>query len=115
MDTGRTFLASASSSILDGAKNACGNGASCDTGATVGGLFMNLSNVLIFLVGSISVIMIIIGGLRYVLSNGDAKAAAAAKDTIFYAVIGVIVAIIAYAIVAWVVGAVAKPAPVVMA
>ena len=107
------FLADASTSILDGASKACGS--ACNQNTTVNGLFMNISNVLIFLVGSISVIMIIIGGLRYVLSNGDAKAAAAAKDTIFYAVIGVIVAIIAYAIVAWVVGAVAKPAPVVMA
>jgi hypothetical protein len=96
----KTYLASASDAINNGAKAACAD--SCNQSTTVQTLFTNISSVLIFLVGSLSVIMIIIGGLRYVLSNGDAKAAAAAKDTILYAVIGVVVAIIAYAIVAFV-------------
>jgi hypothetical protein len=43
--------------------------------------------------------MIIVGGLRYVLSAGDPKNTQAAKDTILYAVIGVVVALLAYAIV----------------
>jgi cytochrome bd-type quinol oxidase subunit 2 len=94
------FLADATSAITGGATAACGT--SCNTGTTINSLFANISNVLIFLVGSISVIMIIIGGLRYVLSNGDAKQAAAAKDTILYAVIGVVVAIIAFAIIKFV-------------
>jgi hypothetical protein len=96
-----TLLADASSSITGGATAACGS--SCNTATTVNSLFANVSNTLIFLVGAISVIMIIIGGMRYVLSNGDAKAAAAGKDTILYAVIGVVIAIIAYSIVKFVV------------
>lgn len=95
----------ASSSILEGANSACKGGA-CNTATTVGGLFTNIANVLIFLVGAISVIMIIVGGMRYVLSNGDAKAAASGKDTIMYAVIGVVVALISYAIVRFVVDSV---------
>jgi hypothetical protein len=46
--------------------------------------------------------MIIVGGLRYVLSNGDTKAAGDAKNTILYSVVGIIVAVAAFAIVAFV-------------
>lgn len=62
-----------------------------------------ITNVLLFIIGAIAVIMIIIGGIRYVTSNGDASQTKAAKDTILYAVIGVIVAILAYAIVNFVI------------
>lgn len=68
----------------------------------------NVVNVLLFLLGAIAVIMIIIGGIRYATSNGDSGAIKGAKDTILYAVIGLIVAILAYAIVNFVVGAFAK-------
>ncbi len=61
-------------------------------------------NLLLFLIGIIAVIAIIIGGIRYTTSNGDAGQTKAAKDTILNAVIGLIVAIMAYAIVRWVVG-----------
>lgn len=61
-------------------------------------------NVLLFLLGAIAVIMIIIGGIRYATSNGDSSQTKAAKDTILYAVIGLIVAIMAYAIVNFIVG-----------
>ncbi len=63
----------------------------------------NTVNTLLFIVGVASVIMIIIGGLRYVFSGGDPKNTTAAKDTILYAVIGVVVAALAYAIVNFVI------------
>lgn len=61
------------------------------------GVFSEITNVLLFVVGAIAVIMIVIGGLRYVLSGGDAKQVEAAKNTILYAIVGIIVAILAYA------------------
>lgn len=64
-----------------------------------GSIFTVVTNTLIFLVGAISILMIIIGGLRYVLSSGNEKAVTDAKNTILYAVIGVVVALAAYAIV----------------
>ena len=67
-------------------------------------LFKTVTNVLLFLIGAVSVIMLIVGGLRYVLSNGDSSAVTSAKNTILYAVIGIIVALLAYAIVNFVVG-----------
>ena len=62
-----------------------------------------VTNILLFLIGTIAVIAIIIGGIRYTTSNGDASQTKAAKDTILYAVVGLVVAIMAYAIVNWVV------------
>lgn len=64
----------------------------------------DIVNVILYVLGAIAVIMIIIGGFRYVLSGGDSSSVTAAKNTIFYAVIGLIVAILAYAIVNFVVG-----------
>jgi multisubunit Na+/H+ antiporter MnhB subunit len=61
-------------------------------------------NTLLFLLGIVAVIVIILGGFRYATSNGDANGMKAAKDMILYAVIGLIVAILAYAIVNFVVG-----------
>lgn len=56
-------------------------------------------NTILVVLGMIAVIMIVIGGIRYTTSNGDAGSTKAAKDTILYAVVGLVVAILAYAIV----------------
>lgn len=61
-------------------------------------------NTLLWVLGIIAVIMIIIGGIRYTTSNGDSSGLKSAKDTITYAVIGLVVAILAYSIVNFVVG-----------
>lgn len=65
-------------------------------------------NIILFLLGAIAVLMIILGGVRYVLSNGEASQVTAAKNTILYAVIGLVVAILAYAIVNFVVTQITK-------
>jgi hypothetical protein len=64
-----------------------------------GGIFRTITNVLLFLIGAIAVIMLIIGGIRYTISGGDSTAVTSAKNTILYAVIGIIVALLAFAIV----------------
>jgi hypothetical protein len=71
---------------------------SCKTG-----VFTTIVNVALFLIGAISVIMIIYGGIRYTISGGDAKNVTAAKDTILYAIVGLVVAILAYAVVNFVI------------
>ena len=70
-----------------------------------GGIFQTIVNTLLFLVGAISVIMLIIGGIRYVVSSGDQNAVQGAKNTILYAIVGIIVAFLAYGIVRFVVRA----------
>ncbi len=64
-----------------------------------GGIFERVVNLLLFLVGAISVIMLIIGGIRYIVSAGDQNQVTGAKNTILYAVVGIVVAVIAYGIV----------------
>jgi uncharacterized membrane protein YjfL (UPF0719 family) len=46
--------------------------------------------------------MIIVGGIKYVISNGDSSKVKSAKDTIMYSVVGLVVALLAYAIVKFV-------------
>ncbi len=62
--------------------------------------------VLIIVVGGVSVLVIVLGGLLYVISAGDANTTKRAKDAILYAVVGLVVAIFAQAIVSFVIGAV---------
>ena len=62
-----------------------------------------VTNVLLFVLGAIAVIMIIIGGIRYTTSNGDSGQVTSAKNTILYAVVGLVIALLAYAIVNFVV------------
>ena len=73
------------------------------TPKSLGSILTTVTNILLFLMGAVSVIMIIIGGFRYVTSQGDQTQMQSAKNTILYAVIGLIVAIAAYAIVSFVV------------
>jgi type IV secretion system pilin len=65
-------------------------------------VFKTVVNILLFIVGAVAVIMLVIGGLRYVTSNGDQNAVTGAKNTILYAIIGIVVAFLAYAAVQFV-------------
>lgn len=56
-------------------------------------------NVLVSVVGIVAVAVIVIGGILYVTSTGDAAKAKRAQNTILYGVVGLVVAILAYAIV----------------
>ena len=68
------------------------------------GLVEKIINLLLMVIGIIAVIMIIIGGIRYTTSGGDAGQTKMAKDTILYAIVGLVVAIMSYALVNWVIG-----------
>lgn len=70
------------------------------------GVFTQITNTVLYAVGIISVIMLIYGGLRYVVSGGDSKKVTDAKNTILYAIIGLIISILAFAIVNFVINAV---------
>ena len=84
-------------SIASGANCAQGNDQPADLFGGDNSIFRRVTNILLFLVGAISVIMLIIGGIRYVISGGDQNQVTSAKNTILYAIIGIIVAFLAYA------------------
>lgn len=86
------------------------NGANCAQGDDQqsdlfgsNGVFKTITNVLLFIIGAISVIMLIIGGIRYTVSGGDSGAVTSAKNTILYAIVGIVVAILAFAVVNFVI------------
>jgi hypothetical protein len=65
-------------------------------------IFKKILRVLVYATSIISVIMIMIGGLRYVFSGGDANGVKGAKDTILYAVIGLVIALFGQVIITFV-------------
>lgn len=87
----------------DACTGATAVGASCDKSGFEANL-TNIFNTIFFIVGALAVLIILVGAIRYVTSTGDAKRIQAAKDTILYAVIGLVVAILAREIVGFVIG-----------
>lgn len=69
----------------------------------VGSTVTDLVNVFLSVLGIVAVIVIILGGVMYVTSNGEASKVAQAKNIIQYAIIGLIVSLLAWAIVNFVV------------
>jgi len=88
--------------VAGGASSAQGTGQPSDLFGN-GGIFQKITNIALYLIGAISVLMLIYGGIRYTISGGDSKNVTAAKNTILYAIVGIIVAILAFAIVNFVI------------
>lgn len=64
----------------------------------------SIINYIIGALAIVAVVVMIIGGITYMTSSGDAGKVKKAKDTILYGVIGLVVCALAYAIVNWVIG-----------
>ena len=78
----------------------------CDPGVTTTSFqttVTNIVNIISFIVGAIAVLMIIYGGFRYITSGGDATKVTAAKNTILYGLIGLIIVAVAQILVQFVV------------
>ena len=63
----------------------------------------NIINAIIGVLGIVAVIVIIVGGIGYMTSSGDAGKVKKAKDTILYGVIGLVIVVLAFAIVNFVI------------
>lgn len=73
-----------------------------DSSKSLSDTLANVIDVISILVGIAAVIMLIIGGLRYVVSAGDSSGITAAKHTLIYALVGLVVVALAQAIVKFV-------------
>ena len=69
------------------------------------GVFRQITNTILYIVGIVAVIMLIVGGIKYVVSGGDSKKVTDAKNTVLYAIIGLVVCFLAFAIVNFVISA----------
>ena len=61
-------------------------------------------NAVIGVLGLICVVVIILGGIQYMTSSGDSGKVKKAKDTILYGIIGLVICVLAFAIVNFVIG-----------
>ncbi len=71
------------------------------------GIFTQISSSAMYIIGALAVLMLIFGGFKYVISGGDSAKVTAAKNTILYAIVGVVVATLAYSAIDFVTSALA--------
>lgn len=83
--------------------SSCG-GTSTTSGSTskINDLVKLIVNIFSLIVGIVAVVMIIVGGLRYITSGGDSNNVSSAKNTIIYAIIGLVIVALAQFIVQFV-------------
>lgn len=92
-------------SLCEGANLEVGSTAGCtdqNSQAKVNTTITWVINVFSIIVGVVAVIMIIVGGLKYITSNGDSNNVTSAKNTILYAIIGLVVVALAQFVVRFV-------------
>jgi hypothetical protein len=95
-------LASASSFTKDACSGVAQiGGATCGSSSNTGidNIITWVVNILSVIVGVAAVIMIIIGGFKYVTSGGEASDTAEAKNTIIYALVGIVIVVLAQVLV----------------
>ncbi len=96
-------LPSSSTVYADAKSEACAAIDGCGGGtSSVQTLIKNIINTLSAIGGIIAVIMVIIGGFKFVTSGGDSNASASARNTIIYALVGLIIIAFAQVIVQFV-------------
>ena len=89
---GKTSADCASASALASDPDGC-------QGGDINTMIRTIINAIIFVVGMVAVVMIILGGVNYATSQGDTNKVKKGKDTILYGIIGLVIAILAFAIV----------------
>jgi len=100
-----TYAQSSKDAVCEGLQ-LTGGGADCQASpgeATVDSTIRLVINVLSILVGVAAVIMIIIGGFKYITSSGDSAGINSAKNTILFAIIGLVIVAMAQIIVRFVI------------
>lgn len=68
----------------------------------------NILNAIIGIAGLVAVVFVVIGGIQYMTSTGDAAKVQKAKNTILYALIGLVICALSFAIVNWAINAIYK-------
>ena len=97
-----TGQGTASQQALEGLNSVNPNGANSPELTTV---IQTILNAVYFIIGIVAVVMIILGGISYATSQGDPTKVKKGKDTVLYGVIGLVIALLAYAIVNFVLNA----------
>ena len=102
--TNTSELCSGANGTIGDVTDSPDSNSSCDASApaTINHTISLALNIFSAVVGIIAVIMIIIGGIRYITSGGNSEKTTSAKDTILFAIVGLIVVALAQVIVKFV-------------
>ena len=73
-----------------------------DNGVDAMSVIHNVVQFIVIIIGVLTVVMIIVGGTKYITSGGDSNKTASAKNTIMYALIGVVIVLLAQGLVSFV-------------
>jgi hypothetical protein len=101
--TGTASAATPKDAVCEGVTSVSGTSCGSASGSLTT-LIKTIINILSFVVATVSIIMIIFGGFRYITSGGDAGKITTAKNTILYAIVGLVVVAFAQFIVQFVLG-----------
>ncbi len=106
-----TSFASCNGTIQNGinlgvnqATNSSGGCNGTDISTGVKNIAVSVVNILSVVVGIVAVIMIIYGGFRYITSGGESGNVSGAKNTLLFAIVGLVIVALAQVIVHWVIG-----------
>ena len=80
-------------------------GQNIDNNTDLSTVITTVINTMLFIIGILSVVMLIVGGIRYVVSGGNQSQVEGARNTILYAIVGLVIAFVAWGIVNFVVKA----------
>lgn len=83
---------------------ACGTAQIESSGTQLNSLVTSVISLLSWAIGVVAVFMIIVGGFKYITSGGDTAGVTAAKNTILYAIIGLVIVALAQVIVKFILG-----------
>lgn len=97
------YAESAKDAVCSGL-NANAGDTECKSDVSLSSIVSTLINIFSVIIGIVAVIMIIVAGFRYVTAGGDSGNITSAKNTLMYAIIGLVIAALSQAIVRFVLG-----------
>jgi hypothetical protein len=91
----------AGDAVCDTIGQATGNGCESvnQSGSSISSVIAGALNLLTFVAGVATVIMVIIAGFKYLTSQGDASSVSNAKSTLLYALIGIVIVVLSQTII----------------
>jgi Type IV secretion system pilin len=97
--TSASFFDNAKNQACQGANVTSGSACDANAGKSLNNIITNVINIFSVIIGMVAVVMIIVAGVKFMTSSGDATKVSGARNTILYAVVGLIVVAFAQSIV----------------
>lgn len=91
------------SNLQISSSNYSSSGCNTSSGPNIDSILRHIVNVLSAIIGLVAVVMIIFGGFRYITSGGSDTSVTSAKNTILYAIVGLVIVALSQALVRFVI------------